>query len=540
MFTPRDEAGAGREPAMGGPGAAVAQLPHSFILEDPRTLVLNRFASLSERYGQWRERASLKLSGLDLAPDLAEDIGSRRWFRGAGTMFALAAVALLFWPDFAPVEAAAPMHMDNAERDEFRSQMIMPLALGADSGRHMAPTLAVRPLRSAPERPRIELVATLAQGDSFGRMLERAGVGSAEAGQVVSMISGAMALSDIESGTKVDIVLGRRTSPDAPRPLDSLSFRARFDLELALERNGGALSLNPKPIRVDTTPLRVRGKVGGSLYRSARASGAPAKAVQDYLRALGSQYDLDSTVGPNDEYDFIVSYKRAATGEVQVGDLLYAGVIRGGKPKTQLMRWGKDGTFFEASGVGEQKSGLLAPVSSRGISSSYGLRRHPILGYSRMHAGIDFRASYGQPIYAVTDGTVAFAGRHGGHGNYVKLNHGGGLGTGYAHMSRIAVSSGQRVRRGQVIGYVGSTGLSTGPHLHYEMYRNGKTVNPSSVSFVTRATLSGKELASFRAQLAELMKVTPGAALAALVPTADEAATPAREIDRADRPKELR
>jgi murein DD-endopeptidase MepM/ murein hydrolase activator NlpD len=261
--------------------------------------------------------------------------------------------------------------------------------------------------------------------------------------------------------------------------------------------------------------------------------------VQDYLRALGSQYDLDSTVGANDEYDFIVSYKRAATGEVQVGDLLYAGVIRGGKPRTQLMRWGKDGTFYEASGVGEQKSGLLSPVANRGISSSYGLRRHPILGYSRMHAGIDFRASYGQPIYAVTAGTVAFAGRHGGHGNYVKLNHGGGLGTGYGHMSRIAVSAGQHVRRGQVIGYVGSTGLSTGPHLHYEMYRGGKTVNPASVQFVNRAQLSGKELASFRAQLAELMKVAPGAALTALVPTAEEAAAPAREIDRADHPKEL-
>jgi len=168
------------------------------------------------------------------------------------------------------------------------------------------------------------------------------------------------------------------------------------------------------------------------------------------------------------------------------------------------------------------------------------MRRHPILGYTRMHAGIDFMASYGQPIYAVTDGTVVFAGRHGGHGNYVKLDHGGGLGTGYAHMSRIAVSPGQRVRRGQVIGYVGSTGLSTGPHLHYEMYRNGHTVNPASVQFVTRAALSGKELAAFRAQLATLMKVSPGAALASLVPTAAESAAPKREIERADHPAQVK
>jgi murein DD-endopeptidase MepM/ murein hydrolase activator NlpD len=156
-----------------------------------------------------------------------------------------------------------------------------------------------------------------------------------------------------------------------------------------------------------------------------------------------------------------------------------------------------------------------------------------------MHSGIDFRASYGSPIYAVSDGTVSFAGRHGGHGNFVKLSHGGGLGTGYAHMSRIAVRSGQHVRRGQVIGYVGSTGLSTGPHLHYEMYRNGKTVNPNSVSFVTRAQLSGRELASFKAQLGELQRIEPGAALARLVPEHAEAAEPVREIDRVDRPKSI-
>lgn len=540
MFEQRDQLETGAGAGGGsGPGVAASQLSHALIVDDPRKVVLSRFNNLAERYDQWRERMSLRFSSLDLAPDLAEDIGSIRWLRGAGTLFALSATALLFWPDFAPVEAAAPMELRDDVRDEFRSRMIMPLALGGDSGRHMAPTAAVVPLRTAPERPQIELVATLAQGDSFARMLQRAGVGGTEAGQIASLISSTIPLSEIESGTKVDIVLGRRAGPNQPRPLDSLSFRARFDLELALERRGGALTLDPRPIRVDTTPLRIRGKVGSSLYRSARAAGAPAKAVQDYLRTLASQYDLDSAIGPNDEFDFILSYKRAATGEVQTGELLYAGVIRNGKPKSQLMRWGKEGIFYEASGVGEQKSGLLAPVNGP-ISSRFGMRRHPILGYTRMHAGLDFKAGYGTPIYAVTDGTVSFAGRHGGHGNFVKLNHGGGLGTGYAHMSRISVSSGQRVRRGQVIGYVGSTGLSTGPHLHYEMYRNGKVVNPASVQFVTRATLSGKELADFRARLAQLMLVEPGAALVSLAPEADETQTPIREIDRAAQPRPVR
>ncbi|HZF45961.1 MAG TPA: hypothetical protein VEZ26_06475, partial [Sphingomonadaceae bacterium] len=139
LFKPRDQAEAGIETgSVNGPAGVAAQLTHSLILEDPGKLVIARFNSFAERYGQWRERISLHLSGLDLAPDLAEDIGSTRWFRGAGTMFGLAAVAALFWPDFAPVEAASPMSINDAQRDEFRSQMIMPLALGGDSGRHMA------------------------------------------------------------------------------------------------------------------------------------------------------------------------------------------------------------------------------------------------------------------------------------------------------------------------------------------------------------------------------------------------------------------
>ena len=130
-----------------------------------------------------------------------------------------------------------------------------------------------------------------------------------------------------------------------------------------------------------------------------------------------------------------------------------------------------------------------------------------------MHAGIDFGAAWGSPIFAVSDGTVSYAGRHGGHGNYVRLEHGGGIGTGYAHMSRISVSPGTHVRAGQVIGYVGSSGLSTGPHLHYELYRGGRPVNPLSVSFTIKAGVDKQELAGFKARLAQLKGVAPGAAL---------------------------
>jgi murein DD-endopeptidase MepM/ murein hydrolase activator NlpD len=500
-------------------------------IEQPRRI--RRSPNLSDRFKAWRHRASAHLSALDWAPDLAEEIGSRRWLRGAATLLALSTLALGSWPGFAPLRAAPAMTLDKAARDEFRSQMIMPIALGSDSGRRMGATALVRPLRSAPERPRLDLEATLAPGDSFARMLERTGVSAAEASQIAAMVDSEVPLDEIAPGTQIELTLGRRPAADAPRPVDALSFRARFDLQLALERHGGRLTLDPRPIKVDSTPLRIRGVIGPSLYLSARAAGAPANAVQQYLRALADEIDLDTGISPGDEFDMIVDYRRAATGEVESGKLLFAGLSEGGKPKKQLLRWGSDGRFYEAAGAGETRTGMFSPVAGR-ITSTYGQRRHPILGYTRMHAGIDFAARYGSPIYAVTDGVVQFAGYHGGHGNFVKLSHGGGLGTGYAHMSRIAVSPGMHVSRGQVIGFVGSTGLSTGAHLHYEVYRNGMTVNPAGLQFVMRAQLSGSELAAFRARLAELKRVAPGAALTAFAPETSANRAAVREIDRLD------
>ena len=136
-----------------------------------------------------------------------------------------------------------------------------------------------------------------------------------------------------------------------------------------------------------------------------------------------------------------------------------------------------------------------------------------------MHAGIDFGAPFGAPVYAVSDGRVDYAGYRGGYGRYVRIQHGGGLGTGYGHMSRIAVANGQNVRRGQIIGYVGTSGLSTGPHLHYELYRNGAPVNPLSARFQTRAILSGSDLAAFRARLNMLTALRPGGVAVAATPT---------------------
>ncbi len=458
----------------------------------------------------WRQRIEDWARDAELVPDLGQQVGSATWFRGLATCFGLCAAALYLAPDFQAIPGPPTPLMDDARYDEVRSQMITPLALGADSGRRMGSTDAVQPLRETPERPQIALNAQIGSSDSLSRALSRAGVSAADVSAVGGLVAGDIGGGMLKPGTRLDIVLGRRASRDRPRPLDRLAFRARLDLSLELARAGGQLQVKRVPIRVDDRPLRIQGLVGDSIYRSARASGAPPKAIQAFLRVITQQVDLGS-IGAGDRYDIITGYRRAETGGVEVGDLLYAGFRRAGGKAVDMLKWTSGGRteWYEASGVGERRGVLSAPVAGR-RSSGYGMRRHPILGYTRMHAGIDFAAAYGSPIYAATDGVIAYAGRHGGHGNYVRIQHGGGLATGYAHMSRIAASVGQRVRRGQVIGYVGSTGLSTGPHLHYELYRGGRTIDANSVKFTVTAQLTGRDLAAFRARLAQLKSLAAG------------------------------
>ena len=454
-----------------------------------------------------------RLEDLDLVVDLGVRIGSKEWWRGAVTCFALCATAWSMHPALQPLPGQIAPALAPAQWDEARALSITPLALGADSGRRMGATDMVEMLADTPDRPRIELTAALGRGDGFVRSLERAGVSDADAKATGDLVAQAVSLGDIEAGTRMDLVLGRRATKHDPRPLTSLKFRAKLELALAVERpeTGGALALRRIPIAVDDTPLRIRGTVGDSLYRAARAAGAPADAVQTYLRALGGYLSIGRDVTSDDKFDLVIAQRRAETGEVEIGDLLYAGLEKA-KKKIQLLKWTIAGRteWFEASGVGERHGSFQKPVAGH-LTSSFGMRFHPLLGYTRLHKGVDYGAPTGTPIVAVADGRVTFAGWHGGHGNFVALQHSGALGSGYGHMSRIAVRPGQMVRQGQLIGYVGSTGLSTGPHLHFEVYKNGAAVNPATVSFITQPQLAGAELQKFKGQLARYLTVKVGA-----------------------------
>lgn len=455
-------------------------------------------------HGGALRRGIERAADLDIVVDLGTRIGSREWWRGLATCTALCGLAISFAPSMTPVTGTGTPPLAAAQEQEMRVGAITPSAYGADTGRHMIATNLVERLADTPERPQVQLSATLGTGDGFARVLQRAGVGEDQAKSVAAMLKGD--LDAIKPGTRLAMTLGRRPNKSVARPLDHLAFRAKLELALEVNREGDQLRVKRIPIAVDNTPLRIAGRVGSGLLSAARAAGAPSGAVQSYMRAM-AQHVAIGGIHANDRFDLILEHRRAATGETETGGLLFAG-LQQGKKELRLLKWMQGGKeqFFDAAGVGETRGTMKMPVHGH-LTSSFGLRFHPVLGYSRMHKGIDYGAPMGSPIIAAMDGVVSFAGFHGGHGNYVQIRSPGNLGTGYAHMSRIIAKSGQRVRAGQLIGYVGSTGLSTGPHLHFEVFKNNVAVNPASVKFVQAAQLAGAELSRFRATLARLMSI---------------------------------
>jgi len=169
--------------------------------------------------------------------------------------------------------------------------------------------------------------------------------------------------------------------------------------------------------------------------------------------------------------------------------------------------------YFDPKGQSVRKALLRTPIDGARISSGYGKRRHPILGYNKMHRGVDFSAPRGTPVYAAGKGVVEYASRNGAYGKYIRIRHGGEFKTAYAHLKGYAkgIARGKRVKQGQVIGYVGSTGRSTGPHLHYEVLRNGKQTNPRNMKLPAGPKLAGQSLESFQAARVEIDRMRAAA-----------------------------
>ena len=252
--------------------------------------------------------------------------------------------------------------------------------------------------------------------------------------------------------------------------------------------------------------VRASGKIGQDLTAALQKAAVPERVGREYVRVLTRAIPLADGLSVEDTFDLV--YEPGDKGR-----LLYVGLDRVARADIELLKWtdGRETIWVNGDAVGgETSQAMRMPVNGR-VTSGFGSRFHPILGYARMHSGLDLAAAHGSPIIAAADGRVVAAGWHGGYGQIVRIAHAGGIQTMYGHMSRIVARGGTAVRQGQVIGYVGSTGLSTGPHLHYEVLKNGRAVNPASVKLAAApAQLQGEKLHAFQGALRSLLLIPGG------------------------------
>lgn len=321
------------------------------------------------------------------------------------------------------------------------------------------------------------------------------------------------------------ITLRVQTLPqaDAKPILQGLVIRPEARREITLERGSdGGYAAKQRTFDVVLKLVRTGGVVKGSLRGSADAAGVPPPVLSEMLRAFSWDVNFQYDVKGGDRFAVLIEQPYTTDGRpVSTGRVLWAQLSTGaGKAVYNIYRFkprtGAD-FFYYGNGQSVVKSFLRTPMDLSRVSSRFGLRNHPILGFTSMHSGVDFAAPYGTPVLATGAGTVVAAGPNGGYGNWVKIDHGSGYATGYGHLARFApgIRPGVRVRQGQVVGFVGSTGLSTGPHLHYELHQKGKPVNPLNARATQRASLTGKDLEMFRATVGKTDRARDGAELIA-------------------------
>jgi murein DD-endopeptidase MepM/ murein hydrolase activator NlpD len=310
--------------------------------------------------------------------------------------------------------------------------------------------------------------------------------------------------------------------PEDSQPISrllSLHFSPTIEQEVTVTRTTeGGFTAEKTVKQLEVHRHRAGGTIDSSLYLAAMQAGIPADVVVDMIRMFSYKVDFQRDLHPGDRFEVYYDYYYTPEGQpAKYGAISYAMMELGGK-QIAMYRFQPDpaepAEYFDPSGESAKGMLMKTPVDGARISSGFGSRFHPVLGYTRMHKGVDFAVPVGTPVMAAGAGTIAFMGRARGYGNFVMLKHDGTYSTAYGHLSRFApgMRRGARVRQGQVFAYSGNTGITTGPHLHYEIRINSKQVNPLTVKMAQGRKLVGKLLRAFQEQrlkIDNLIATTP-------------------------------
>ncbi len=391
---------------------------------------------------------------------------------------------------------------------------------------------------------------SMLRNETLSSVLDRIGARRDEANSAVYAASQLLDLRGMRPGD--DVTAWLEKDSDGETRLVGVSLRPAADRQILVSRSvDGSWSSHELLAKLSPGINYIAADVDQSIYQTATALGAGDQQVVDFADIFGYDIDFQREVHTGDRFGMLYeTFEDERGAHLKTGVVLMAEMDGAALTKT-FYRFTPtdDGTvdYFDANGQSAKRFLMKTPINGARLSSGFGNRRHPILGYTKLHKGTDFAAPTGTPIYAAGNGRIVSYGPFSTYGNYAKIEHANGYTTAYAHMSRYAkgLGRGSHVKQGQIIGYVGSTGASTGPHLHYEVYAGGKPVNAMTLKLPTGRKLEGEQLEAFQAeririetlrdgqlmqqQLAVAAKPAPAGPGYASVPTAASAPAETRE-----------
>jgi murein DD-endopeptidase MepM/ murein hydrolase activator NlpD len=385
-------------------------------------------------------------------------------------------------PVFKPENIDKAEQEDEEEEDVFSSKRLAALITPTPKPRQADHTVDMK----------------VGRGDTLTGLLQRAGVGRNDAYLATAALKDVFDVRSLRAGTKMEAQFV--DGDDGGMKFVGL-FIEKPDHRIVVSRKDDVFSAKKEVKKLKARVSRKGGVIDSSLFNLSTALEVPVGVMMEVINAYSYDVDFQRDIQGGNRFEVMYETIYDEEGnKVRDGDVLFATLTVQGADLTIFRYEDKDGDieYFGDDGQSVRKALLKTPINGARISSRYGLRKHPISGYSKMHKGVDFAAPTGTPVYAAGDGVIESIGRNGGYGNYVRIRH-SNYSTAYAHLNGYAkgMKRGRRVKQGQVIAYVGTTGRSTGPHLHYEVIRAGKQINPMKLKMTPGEKLKGTRLAKF-------------------------------------------
>lgn len=349
-------------------------------------------------------------------------------------------------------------------------------------------------------KPRFETINYIIEtGDTFEKILNEINVPKNEKIKILKKISKFKFVNKLYKNQKISFKVDRKN------PIKILGFSVQTSKTKTINfyRNTAIDDFEYKEIEKNLKQIIVfkEAEITSSLYSSAIDIGIQPNVIIDFARIYGFQVDFQRDIWKDDSFQLVYETFLDGNGKIlETGNIIYANLILQGRENPlYIFKNKKDYDHFDQFGKSIRKSLMKTPINGARLSSSFGIRKHPILGFTKMHKGTDFAAPMGSPIMASGEGKIVRARWCGGGGNCVKIKHNSTYSTVYAHMSKFGrnIKEGVRIKQGQIIGYVGSTGMSTGPHLHYEVIENGRKINSQKLKLPSGKILKGKERVLF-------------------------------------------